>query len=232
MIRQHGMTRSRVVITAQLLGLLAAVAVATVLAGGPGLIGGLGAVVVLVLIPARKDAVSPGNEPAARTPRLGWPVLFSVLILATVSFDVLHLMVWNPLAKVPGHGLDQIYAGLTAANEAQFVPPLLVGWVVFWSLPALILPVLCRAARLTLRHTVLFGLLMIGGVILTGWYFAFGMGMSLADTFETDGGDAPIPSSAVLQVVGQLAIAAAVIIALAPTRTAWRLSVATARLGS
>ncbi len=59
------------------------------------------------------------------------------LILATVIFDALHLMVWNPLAKVPGRSLDQIYAGLAAANEAQFVPPFLVGWIVFWSLPAL-----------------------------------------------------------------------------------------------
>ncbi len=91
---------------------------------------------------------------------------------------------------------------------------------------------LCRAVRLTFGITVLFGLLMIGGATLTGWYPAFGMGMSLADTFETDGGDAPIPSSAILQVVGQLAIAAAVIIALAPTRTAGRLSVATARIGA
>ncbi|WP_152362655.1 hypothetical protein [Microlunatus speluncae] len=221
-VRSRWRIGPRVLITVQFLAVLVAVILAMVLAGWAGLIGGLGAVGVLALIAVRGGGVSITGESAARLPRTVWSILLAVLTLAALIFDSFHLRVWNPLAKVPGHSLDQIYAGLDAANKGQATVPFMVAWAVFWTPTALAFPVLAHAVRLTPRITAVLGLLMVGGVIFTGWYAAAAMGFGIADTFATGGEDAPIPSTAVLGVSGHLAFAAALIIALAPNGTGWR----------
>lgn len=228
----HGEVGRRTMIIAQALGLVAAAVVATILVGGPGMIGSAGAVITLILIATRTGLAPSYDDRTAGTLRTAWSVPLAVLIMITLIIDALHARVWNPLAKVPGHSLDEIYAGLAAVGEASAALPFLVLWAFFWTPPALLFPLLCRAARLTPRITAVLGLLMLGCVTFTGIYPAAAVSVGIADTFGTDGGDAPIPSSGFLQVVGQLAFAAALIIALVPGRAAERLSVASARIGT
>jgi hypothetical protein len=226
----RGVVSPTVMIIAQVLGLVAAGAVATILFGSPGMIGGAGAVITLVLIATRTGLPSTYDDRTAGTLRTAWSVPLAVLMLVTVIIDALHVRVWNPLAKVPGHSLEEIYAGLAAVGQASAAFPFLVLWAVFWSPPALLFPLLCRVGRLTPRMTAVLGLLMVGCVTFTGIYPAAAVSVGIADTFGTDGGDAPTPSSGFLQVTGQGAFAAALIIALVPVRAAERLSVAPARL--
>jgi hypothetical protein len=221
---------SRTVNTLQVLGLLAVTAVATAQSPWRGLVGGLGAVLLLLLVIAADGRLRSDRRPTPPRVRLAVAVLLAGLTVAVLIFDILHLMVWNPLARVPGLSLDQIYSGLAAANKAQVVPFFLVLWAAFWGFPALLLPVIGHVTRLSLRFIVLLGLLLPGGAIFTAWHAAFGMGLGIADALGTDGGDAAWASRAVLNVTCQLALAAAAIIILAPSRTAWRLSVAPARL--
>lgn len=222
----------RAMIITQALGLGAAAVVATILLGLPGVIGIAGAMIILTLIATRTGLPPSYDDRTAGTLRTAWSVPLAVLIVITLIIDALHLRVWNPLAKVPGHSLEEIYAGMAAVGQAGAAFPFLVLWAFFWVPPALLFPVLCRIGRLTPRITAVLGLLMVGCVTFTGLYPAAAVSVGIADTFGTDGGDAPIPSSGFLQVTGQLAFAAALIIALVPGRAAERLSVAPARMRS
>lgn len=225
---------ARTLLALQFLGLLAVTGIAAVRSPGSGLIGGLGALLLLLLIVEVDGTLRSDREPASARTRMATAILLAGLIVATLIFDILHLMVWNPQTKLPGLTLEQIYAGLAEANKAQMVPLFLVLWCIFWGLPALLLPVLSHFVRLSLRIILLVGLLLLGGAIFTGWFAAFGMGLGIADSFEeaADGAEAALVSRAALNLTCQIALAAAVIIALAPTRAAGRLSVATARIGA
>lgn len=58
---------------------------------------------------------------------------------------------------------------------------------------------------------------MVGLTAATHWMAGFNMGMSLADTFMTSGGDAAV-SGPVIAIVGQTALIAALLVGLAPHR--------------
>lgn len=145
---------------------------------------------------------------------------FTVLALLIVAAGVLHISVWNPLAKVPGLSLDEIYSAMSAAGEAPLNVFLMV-WAIFWGAVAVTLPILCGirgvAWFFTARRIIVVGLLLVGTTASFHWFAGFNMGMSLADTFMTSGGDAAISGPAIA-IVGQTALVAALLIGLAPRR--------------
>jgi hypothetical protein len=178
------------------------------------------AVLLVIFTPEPAERATPAQRSRPRRVLLALP--WSALTLIAVLTGALHITVWNPLARVPGLTLDEIYAGMAAADQgtgAAFI----VGWAVSWSLAAVILPALCAIPRLdrvlTARRIMVLGLLMLGFTVTFQWTAGFSMGMSMADTFATTGGDAAV-TGPVLTIVGMLALVGAILVGLAPARRA------------
>lgn len=188
------------------LGLGAALAAPIIVALLGGVFG-VGAVIV---------AIGAGGERAdlralpARL-RVGLSLPFVAVTVLIVVVGVLQILVWNPLAKVPGRGLDEIYAAMAAANESSS-PVAALLWAGFWLAAAVTLAVLCALPRLVAllpsRRIVVLGLVLVGATASLHWTAGFGMGMALADTFATSGGDAA-PAGAIIALVGQAALVSA-----------------------
>lgn len=166
-----------------------------------GYVAGLGLVVIATAWPIAR-------EPALRRTVPGIParlgvrrsaLLAAATLLAALVVAVMHLLVWNPMAKVPGLGLAEIYAELAARGEH---PSLGIGFVLAWAamwlpLVLLFLAVAVVGPRGPLRNlderrvarSALTGLALLGfGVFVAG----FNLGMSLADAFMISGGDAAL----------------------------------------
>jgi hypothetical protein len=141
--------------------------------------------------------------------------------LVLIALGAAHLLLWNPLAKVPGLTIDEIYSEMAQRGEGTGVD-MIVAWAAFWALASIALAVLGSLARtaslLTFRRVVVLGLLLCGMTIFFQWWAGFAIGMSLADAFSTSGGDSA-PSGPILSIIGQLSIVAAVFVALVPPRT-------------
>lgn len=139
-----------------------------------------------------------------------WISIVGVLaVTAYATLAALQILVWTPLAAVPGLTLDQIRGELSEAgeslNEAMTIAILGVGVVL-----ALAVAVVSVRARV---HPVvpamsLLSVLMLGG---PGFFIAsFGPGMSLADTFMISAG-VTLPGVRPFYAVSALAAAALVI---------------------
>lgn len=169
-------------------------------------------------------ALLPATRPRAVDRRgvLALAAGFAAATLAMTAIGIAHVLVWNPLAKVPGRTLEQIYATMAAAGESP-------GWAVIgiWAggavasaialVLAATLPAKALRARATRRRIVGAGLVGIAGTGISVWVAGFGMGMGLADTFATGGGDAA-PGGAALVLLGVLAGIPATLLTVAPPR--------------
>ncbi|QYH36671.1 hypothetical protein [Salinibacterium sp. M195] len=162
-----------------------------------------------------------GSVPIRARTRVLIGVATVIATAATVGLGTLHIVVWNPLAAVPGLSLDDIYAQMAAAGESPF-PYLIWVWGAFWLLAALAFGIACVTPKLSRTISVqalAASALAIPGLALSFHAFAgFNMGMSMADTFEIYGGDAALSGPA-LAMAGQLCLVAAVWLALLPART-------------
>lgn len=145
---------------------------------------------------------------------------FALATVAVVWAGYIHITVWNPQAKIPALTLDQIYAEMQAAGEGTS-NVVIVGWAALCLLAALLFLLACALPRfadaLDARRIAVIGLFIVG---FTGIFFitaGFGMGMSLADTFATSGGDA-IATGQAITMLGRLAICAAVLLAFLPAQ--------------
>ncbi len=160
-------------------------------------------------------AVRAGGRPAgARS--LPVAVAMSAGLVVVTAFTVLHIVFWNPLARVPGLSLTRIYAEMEASG--QWSPAgsiVIVVWAAASVLAAAWLVVAAAARRLSPLAVVVIGLGLIGAVCATSVLASFGLGMALADTFATGGADAALTGAAV-HVMAQLAFAAAIAIGFAP----------------
>jgi hypothetical protein len=181
--------------------------------------GAAGAALVVVLAIGR-DQPDAGPTPPPRGRRVLVALPFSIATLAVGGLGLAHILVWNPQAKLPGMTLDEIYAGMAAAGEgtgAAFI----VAWIVCWALGAAALPVLVALPvadrRLRSRGIAAAGFVLIGATVVGQWFAGFGMGMGIADAFMTSGGDAAL-TGALLALIGQASLVAALVVALPPRR--------------
>ncbi|WP_286179971.1 hypothetical protein [Arthrobacter sp. ISL-95] len=120
-------------------------------------------------------------------------VIVSIVGLLTIAgytlTSALQILVWNPLAAVPGASLDEIHEGLARRNESIS----LVGVLTWSGIGTLlgVLVVLLTATRVIsrMRTVVIFQLLIL--VLGAPMYFfaSFSAGMALADAFFISGGD-------------------------------------------
>lgn len=151
------------------------------------------------------------------------PVVAATWGLAAVAAyavaGVLQILVWNPLAAVPGATLGEIRADMARAQE-----PLSASWVVGWAgigllLAALVLRV--TVVRRTIRVNLVVAMYLVLVVFAApGHIFvAFGPGMSLADTFMISGGD-HAPWGGVLYLFSAAALVALIVLIIRTSRAA------------
>ncbi|GAA2031603.1 hypothetical protein GCM10009819_14390 [Agromyces tropicus] len=153
-------------------------------------------------------------------PRSRSRVVTAVAVLAAAEFGVivlgtLHLLVWNPMAKVPHLALPQLYEALI---DRQGV---LDGGPVAWALGATLATVAggiaaiggARRGVVTPHDTVTGGLLLIHATTFFLWWAGFGLGLTIADAFAVSGGDAS-PVGSLLALVGAGCLAAAILMQL------------------
>lgn len=186
--------------------------------------GRLGGLFILAVPAALIFVAAQSADPGAPVPsigsRLGIAAAFGALLFAVVMLGFAHVAVWNPLAKVPGLDLDDIYRALDDAGETPMwgFP---IAWAVVWSLAAIGLPALAVATRriawMSNRRIVVASLLLVGGAALSLWMAGFNHGMSIADTFMTSGGDAAASGPLIL-ALGTAAIIVAIFLAVPPRR--------------
>lgn len=176
------------------------------------LLGVPAAFAALIVTLSGKNAPAGGGQRSALH-RVLFALPFTLAALAVVGAGALHIWVWNPIAKVPGQSLDQIFATMVSVGEAPDVVGVLV-WAVLWGLVALALPVLSAIPRIapffTAPRVVVLGLLVIGGAAEFHVFAGFGMGMSLADAFGISGGGAAV-SGPIIAIVGQVALVVALL---------------------
>ncbi|WP_232466120.1 hypothetical protein [Diaminobutyricimonas sp. LJ205] len=120
----------------------------------------------------------------------------AVIMAAAIGFVVtvgyaiagsLQILVWNPLAAVPGATLSEIEQGLARASESLGTS-LVIGWAIIGGVLAagiLIAAVLRLSVRLP--QVVQADLVLLVLAAPTFWAASFPAGMGIADTFHTTG---------------------------------------------
>ena len=179
------------------------------------LLSAFGFLVGLVVVTG-PSPISLERRVASRSQRIPVALLGVVAVGVVIVIGAVDLLVWNPQAKVPALSFDAIYARMIAVD--QFSPSsAVVGvtlWAAFWG--GLAVTVFILAARrsqmwMTPRRVSMLVLSIIGGAVFFRFFAGFNIGMSIADTFGTNGVSSSI-ASAVLPYVGQLALATAAVL--------------------
>jgi MFS family permease len=211
---------ARATLVAAIVGLAATLAGALV-PGAPGwlLAMGAGALVVgfvggiAVLGGTRAIQLEPRTAP--RRHRVVAAGVGLAVVVLLVVIGAIDLLVWNPLAKVPGLDLSTIYSRMESEDGFFFAynAVLVAVWAAVWVIAAgITFAVGSRrpASWFTPRRIAVVMLGIVGGAVFFRFFAGFGFGMSIADTFVTTGGDASL-ASAVLPYVGQPALASAAV---------------------
>jgi hypothetical protein len=118
-----------------------------------------------------------------------------------------QILVWNPLAAVPGATLPEIYAALDSAGETLGAPRV-IAWSavgVALAVVGLIGTILERAPRA--RQIIAGYLALLVLAAPSHMFVAFTGGMGIADAFATSGGD-HAPWGGVLYLASGLALLA------------------------
>lgn len=120
-------------------------------------------------------------------------VIVSIVgLLAVAAYGLtaaLQILVWNPLAAVPGATLDEIHEGLARRNESISLVAVLT-WSSIGTLLALVVVLLTATRVISRLRTVLILQLLILVLGAPIYFFAsFSAGMALADAFFISGGD-------------------------------------------
>lgn len=133
-------------------------------------------------------------------------VLVGVLVAAAYAWiGAMQILIWNPMAAVPGMTLDEIKAAMSAADE-----PLAEASVYVWAAIGVCLALavgICGVLKVPdLPWTIARWFLVILILGTPTYFFAsFSPGMSIADAFATSGGD-HAPWSRILYGVSLLAL--------------------------
>ncbi|MHC5557910.1 hypothetical protein [Kocuria sp. U4B] len=136
-------------------------------------------------------------------------------VAAYAGLGVVHLLVLNPLAAVPGTGLGVIYDQVHQAGQSMGVTLAVLWALVLAGLSGAVLRQARRPGGFDRAQVLLANLALVVVGAPSLFVVSFGSGMSLADTFGTSGGD-HAPWALVLYLVS--ALAAVVFLGTAGTR--------------
>ncbi|WP_144662807.1 hypothetical protein [Paenarthrobacter nicotinovorans] len=138
-------------------------------------------------------------------------------IAAFALTGALQILVWNPLAAVPGASLEEIHEGLAKANESLSAPGVVLWALIGTGLGAAVVAGTATRRIPRMRTVVLLDLLILGFGAPSYFCAAFPAGMALADAFLISGGD-HAPWGGLLYLVSAAALAAALTVAVMTRR--------------
>ncbi|WP_461164086.1 hypothetical protein [Arthrobacter sp. R4-81] len=140
-----------------------------------------------------------------------------LLVVGYAVAGALQVLVWNPLAAVPGATLAEIHALMDQANESLAAPAVLI-----WAAAGILLAaaVLIAGLKHSISRRAAAGLylLLLVLAVPSHWMASFPAGMGLADAFATSGGD-HAPWGKVLYAVSALSLVAVFVVIVGRNRT-------------
>ena len=140
-----------------------------------------------------------------------------LLVVGYAVAGALQVLVWNPLAAVPGATLAEIHALLDRANESLAAPAVLI-----WAATGVLLAaaVLIAGLKHSISGRAAAGLYLLLLVLAapSHWMASFPAGMGLADAFAISGGD-HAPWGKVLYAVSALSLVAVFVVIVRGNRT-------------
>ncbi|MDI2036935.1 hypothetical protein [Paenarthrobacter nitroguajacolicus] len=159
------------------------------------------------------------TEKNAHALRVTASLLGLVGIAAYAVTAALQILVWNPLAAVPGATLEEIHEGLARSNESISIAAVVTWWSIGTLLAAVV--VLLTATRVIARMgiVVILDLLILALGAPIYFFTSFSAGMALADAFFISGGDYA-PWGGLLCLMSAAALAAAVLVTIFRKRPA------------
>ncbi|MFJ6538668.1 hypothetical protein ACIQH5_20755 [Paenarthrobacter sp. NPDC091711] len=126
---------------------------------------------------------------STQTSRVIVSIVGLMAIAAYGLTSALQILVWNPLAAVPGATLDEIHEGLAQANESVSLTAV-VTWSSIGTLLGVLVVLLTATRAISRLRTVVILQLLILVLGAPMYFFAsFSAGMALADAFFISGGD-------------------------------------------
>lgn len=146
------------------------------------------------------------------TPGVRLPLTFCVLGLLLAIYYGLHAFWWNPLATAPGYTLSEIYSLMKETNQFSLFVVIVWGFIVALLLAALpnVHEWLRGMASYSTKRAIGFCSLSVAiacFLLFLGW--GWHMGVGLADTFITTGGEhspTAVPFGVATLVLGALGI--------------------------
>lgn len=140
-----------------------------------------------------------------------------LLVVGYAVAGALQVLVWNPLAAVPGATLAEIHALMDRANESLAAPAVLI-----WAATGILLAaaVLIAGLKHSISGRAAAGLYLVLLVLAapSHWMASFPAGMGLADAFAISGGD-HAPWGKVLYAVSALSLVAVFVVIVRRNRT-------------
>ncbi|WP_354191231.1 hypothetical protein [Arthrobacter sp. UYCu712] len=140
-----------------------------------------------------------------------------LLVVGYAVAGALQVLVWNPLAAVPGATLSEIHAVMDRANESLSGPTVLI-WAAVGSLLGAAVLIAALRHALSWNTTAALNLLLLALGAPALWMASFPAGMGLADAFAISGGDYA-PWGKVLYAVSAISLAALVALVVRMNRT-------------
>lgn len=172
------------------------------------------ALIVFGLAEHRRDRSRPGSATIAIA-------VLAAANLTIIALGTLHLLVWNPLARVPALDAAQIYLVLGEGPGGVDGGP--AAWAVastFATVAAVVFASFgTRRGTVNTHAVVTGGLLLIHATSFFLWGAGIGLGDELAATFGGPSGDAS-PAGSLIALAGASCLAAAILIQLVPASAA------------
>jgi hypothetical protein len=147
-------------------------------------------------------------------------VIGFVVVAGYAVIGALQILVWNPLAAVPGATLGEIHAQLAQANETLAAPLVLAWAAIGTALAAAVLFAAAKGSITRTRGVVVLDLLILVLAAPSHWFASFPAGMGIADAYATTGGD-HAPWGMVLYAVSATVLVALIVFLLVGALTAW-----------
>jgi len=116
-------------------------------------------------------------------------LLGTLAVLASAAGGVLHLLVWEPVAAVPGLSLAEVHEGLDRAGEPATATAAVVWAAVGVAIAAALLVTAWRSSTVRVPEVVIEFALVLVGAAPSFFVASFGYSLAVADTFGVSGGD-------------------------------------------
>lgn len=111
-----------------------------------------------------------------------------LLVVGYAVAGAFQVLVWNPLAAVPGATLAEIHAVMDGANESLAAPAVLI-WAATGTFLAAAVLIAALRRSIAGKTAAALDLLLVVLAAPSHWMASFPAGMGLADAFAISGGD-------------------------------------------